>query len=227
MVMLLVPLLIIYLFLKGKHLIYGLLTGLVFGVILGLIFGLLPLEQLLPLDLENMTAKSFVIDGINRAVGLSFFTILLMGLVATLTASGLIDNLVKHASKNSKTIRHAELWISGTVGAAVLLTTHSIVAILMVDAFANKTGEEMNIKPIRRANILSLVVCIFPFILPYFIPVILMSNMTLSGGEYGISSVSPLQVGIHNFIGWGLMIMVIMVVIFGYGRKKDSGMDNA
>jgi len=40
--MLLVPALIIFLFLKGKHLLHGLLLGLMFGVVLGLILGLLP-----------------------------------------------------------------------------------------------------------------------------------------------------------------------------------------
>ena len=45
--------------------------------------------------------------------------------------------LVHFAEQRSKTKKHAESWIAGTVGAAVLLTTHSIVAILTVAEFAN------------------------------------------------------------------------------------------
>ena len=220
--MLLVPVLVIYLFLKGRHLMHGLLYGLIFGVILGLLLGLLPIDKLISLDLENFRAQSFIIDGINRAVGISIFTILLMGLVTTLKASGLINRLVLYAARHSKTKQHAEAWISGTVGAAVLLTTHSIVAILMVSEFANKTGQQMQINGYRRANILSLVVCVFPFLLPYFIPVILMANMTQAGGEFGIPPVAPLEVGLYNFVAWALMAMVIVVLIFGYGRKKDG-----
>lgn len=219
--MLLVPGLIIFLFLKGKHLLEGLLFGLLFGVVLGLVLGLLPMEKLFSLDLENFTAKSFVIDGINRAVGISFFTILLMGLVATLKASGLINRLVQFAEGNSKTKGHAEAWIAGTVGGAVLLTTHSIVAILMVAEFANKTGERMGLRPIRRANILSLIVCVFPFLLPYFIPVILMANTTSSGQEFGIPSVAPLEAGLYNFVAWALMGVAIFVVGIGFGRTKE------
>lgn len=224
--MLLVPGLIIVLFLKGKHLLHGLLMGLLFGTILGLALGLLPLEKLISLDLDNMVAKSFVIDGINRAVGISFFTLLLMGLVATLKASGLVDQLVTFAATRSQTKQHAEAWISGTVGAAVLLTTHSIVAILMVAEFTNKTGEKMGIPGERRANLLSLVVCVFPFLLPYFIPVILMANTTLSGEEFGIPPVAPLQVGLYNFVAWALLGMAIFAVAFGYGSKK-RGVENA
>lgn len=219
--MLLVPILIIYLFLKGKHLVHGLMMGLIFGVVLGLVLGLLKMDQIISLDLDNMVAKSFVIDGINRAVGLSFFTILLMGLVATLKASGLIQYLVAFAEGSSKSPRAGEAWIAGTTAASVLLTTHSVVAILMVSEFVSTTGKKIGIRPIRRANILSLVVCVFPFLLPYFIPVILMANTTNSGAEFGIPAVNPFAVGMHNFVAWGLLLMTILTLVFGYGRKRD------
>lgn len=220
--MLLVPVFIIYLFLRGKHLVHGLLLGLLFGVALGLVLGLLPLEKVFSLDLENFTAKSFVIDGINRAVGISFFTILLMGLVATLKASGLIDRLVQYALQHTNNRLQAETWMAGTVGAAVLLTTHSIVAILMVSEFANRTGAEQGVSPKRRANVLSMVVCVFPFLFPYFIPVILMANTTSSGAEFDLPSVSPLNAGLYNFIGWGIAFVAIASILFGYGREKDN-----
>ncbi len=219
--MLLAPALIIFLFLRGRHLLHGLMIGLLFGVVLGLALGLLPWAQLFSLDLENFRAQSFIIDGMNRAVGISFFTILLMGLVETLKASGLVGRLVTFAADRSKTQRQAETWMAGTVGAAVLLTTHSIVAILTVAEFANKTGEKLGISPIRRANVLSLVVCVFPFLLPYFIPVILMANTTSSGQEFGIEPVAPLQAGLYNFVAWGLLGMLLVVLLTGFGRDSD------
>lgn len=224
--MLLVPALIIYLFLKGKHLLHGLLFGLLFGTLLGLVTGLLPVAELISLDLENFAARSFIIDGINRAIGLSIFTILLMGLVATLKASGLMKRLVDFAAARAKTEKHAEGWISGVMSTAVLLTTHSIVAILMVTDFTKKTGERLGVSKIRRANLLSLIACIFPFVLPYFIPVILMANMTLTGQEYGIAQVSPLEVGLYNFMSWGLLLVALGTLIFGLGKNKMTKEEN-
>ena len=223
--MLLVPAFIIYLFLKGKHLLHGLLLGLLFGTVLSLAFGLLDFENVISLDIENFTTKSFIIDGINRAVGLSFFTILLMGLVATLKASGLMNRLVDFAAAKAKTEKHAERWIVAVMSMAVLLTTHSIVAILMVSDFTKKTGERLGVSKIRRANLLSLIACIFPFIIPYFIPVILMANMTKTGQGYDIPQVSPLEVGLFNFMSWGLLIMTVITLIFGWGKfneRKDK-----
>ena len=220
--MLIVPFVIIVLLLKRRHLLHGLLAGLMVGVILGLSLRLLPWNRLLALDLEQFSAQSFVIDGINRAVGISFFTILLMGLVATLKASGLLNRLVDYSAKRSRTLRHTEAWISGAVGVAVLLTCHSIVAILTVGEYARETGERVGLHRYRRSNLLSLVVCTFPFILPYFIPVILMANTTSAGKEFGISPVSPLQIGLHNFISWALLAMVLFAVISGFGRHSDE-----
>jgi Na+/H+ antiporter NhaC len=220
--MLIVPFVIIVLLLKRRHLLHGLLAGLMAGVILGLILRLLPWNRLLALDLEQFSAQSFVIDGINRAVGISFFTILLMGLVAPLKASGLLNRLVDYSAKRSRSLRHTEAWISGAVGVAVLLTCHSIVAILTVGEYARETGEKVGLHRYRRSNLLSLVVCTFPFILPYFIPVILMANTTIAGMKYGIPPVSPLQTGLHNFISWAILAMVLFAVISGFGRHSDE-----
>lgn len=217
--MLLVPLLTIYLFLKGSHLMQGLLSGLIFGIILSLLLGLLSPGDLLAIDPEQFTAQSFIIDGINRAVGISFFTILLMGMVETLKRSGMMDSLVQRAAQNSESAAQTESWITGSTLMAVLLTTHSIVAILTVAEFAEKTGERMGISAIRRSNIMSLVVCIIPFTLPYMIPVILMANTTGSGAVYGIPPVSPLRVGLYNFMAWGLLVMLVFLLL-GYRRKK-------
>ena len=220
--MLLVPAFVIFLFLKGKHLLHGLLFGVLSGTLLGLVLGLLPLSQILSLDLENFVAKSFIIDGINRAVGLSFFTILLMGLVATLKASGIMNHLINFASSKAKTPGQAEGWIVAIMSGAVLLTTHSIVAILMVKDFTKKTGAQLGVSNIRRANLLSLIACIFPFVLPYFIPVILMANMTNTGLEFDVPTVSPLEVGLYNFMSWGLLLVAMVTIIFGWRRNENS-----
>lgn len=223
--MILVPIIIIYLFVRGIHLIHGLMYGLFSGIIIALLCGLLSMEDLLSLDRDNFVAKSIIIDGINRSVGISFFTILLMGLVGTIHASSLLDTIVDKISPFCNSIYRGELMISGSVWAAVMLTTHSIVAILMVADFSNKTGEKVGIGSIRRANLLSLVVCVFPFLLPYFIPVILMASTTGSGTDLGLATVSPLAVGLHNFVAWGLAIMCLMAIIFGYGRRSDDALN--
>jgi Na+/H+ antiporter NhaC len=146
------------------------MAGLAMGIVLGLALGRLDPGRILTLDPASFSAQSFVIDGIERAVGISFFTILLMGLVATLQASGVLQQLVDFAHERSRSPRSSETWIVAAVSGAVLLTCHSIVAILTVSEFARQIGERREIPRYRRANLLSLTVSTYPFILPYFIP---------------------------------------------------------
>ncbi|HAP59284.1 MAG TPA: hypothetical protein DCR93_07190 [Cytophagales bacterium] len=207
-----VPVLIIFLFLRGKHLVVGLMAGLFAGILIGLAFGLLPWGEVIALDLDNFRATSFIIDGITRAVGISFFTILLMGLVQTIKASGILASLVAYASARVKSSRAAKGWITGVTSLAVLLTTHSIVAILMVGEFVSQTGSKSHISEVQRANLMSLAVCFFPFVLPYFIPVILMANMTQTGTEYGLAQQSPLAIGMYNIVAWGLLIYMLFIL---------------
>jgi Na+/H+ antiporter NhaC len=219
--MILVPVLIIVLLLRGRHLLEGLLIGLLSGTVLGLVLGRLAPGRLLTLDAAEFSAGSFIIDGINRAVGISFFTILLMGLVAAVEAGGPLRLLVDAAAARSRTLRSTESWIVGAVSAAVLVTCHSIVAVLTVGPFARRIGESMGISPTRRANLLSLSVSTYPFLLPYFIPVILTANATRSGAPFGIEAVSPLQTGLFNIYSWALLAVLAAALFLGYGRAGD------
>jgi Na+/H+ antiporter NhaC len=218
----LAPVLIIVLLLLRRHLLEGLLGGLALGIFLGLVLKLLAPGRLFALDTANFKAESFIIDGIERAVGISFFTILLMGLVAALQASGVLQRLVDFAHRRSRSVRSGETWIVAAVSGAVLLTCHSIVAILTVGEFTRQMGERMGIGRYRRANLLSLTVSTYPFLLPYFIPVILMANTTASGLEYGMPRLSPLQAGLHNYFSWAVLLVLCLTVFFKLGSDPNS-----
>lgn len=220
--MLMVPILIIAMLIAGRHLLHGLMAGLVVGVLVGLAFGILPVASLISLDKENFVARSFVIDGINRAMGISIFTVLLWGIVSGLEASGVLQRLVEFARRRISSVRSSEVWICGAVTGAVLLTCHSIVAILTVGPFVRDLGSQFGLHRYRRANLLDLSVSTVPFILPYFIPVILAASTTRSGVAFGLPVVAPAALGLHNFYSWAVLLMVIIAVTTGFGRRFAS-----
>lgn len=217
--MLLVPGVVIALLLARRHLLHGLLIGVLVAVVVGVGAGLLPPEKLLSIDRPNFTTHSLLIDGINRGLGISVFTIFLLGLVSAIKAGGLVDALVSFSGRRVRSVRSAEAWIVGVVAGVVLLTCHSIVAILTVGEFARLTGERFSIHAYRRANLLDLTVSTFPFILPYFIPVLLAAGTTRSGAAYGLPAVAPLAVGLRNFQSWAVLLMVGVAVVSGFGRR--------
>ena len=220
--MLLAPGVAVALLLARRHLLEGLLAGIAAALVLGLVLGLLSPSEVLFIDREAFVARGLVVEGMERAVGVSVFTLLLMGLVGGLEATGVLERLVRLAETRARTIRGAELWTAGAASGAVLLTTHSVVAILTVGAFTRRTGERFGVGRYRRANLLDVTVCTWPFLLPYCIPTIVAASTTAAGAAFGMPRVSPFAAGMANLHSWGLLVMVLLAIFGGYGRRQGG-----
>jgi Na+/H+ antiporter NhaC len=218
--MLLVPALVFVLLLRKKPLLEGMLLGILTATLLGLALGLIKPSQIVYLDKAAFSARGLVVDGISRGLGATVFTILLLGMVATLQATGALDALVAFSTRAGQSARRTELWIVGSVSAAVLLTTHSIVAMLSVGEMAKRTGAAAGLSPYRRANLLDMTVCTWPFLLPYCVPTILASSASGAGAPYGLPRVSPLDAGLFNTYSWSLFAAIFVAVVTGYGRRE-------
>ena len=220
--MLAIPIVVIALLVAKRHLLEGLLFGILTATAVALGFGLMSPSKLLYIDRAAFAAKGIIVDGMNRGIGASVFTILLVGLVATLQATGALERVVRWATRDGTSARVAEVWIVAAVTVAVLLTTHSIVAMLAVGEMAKRSGERVGLSAYRRANLLDMTVCTWPFLLPYCIPTILASSASVSGAGFGMPRISPFTVGMYNTYAWALLVMVIVAVATGYGRGEGS-----
>jgi Na+/H+ antiporter NhaC len=225
--MLFVPALVVGLLLKGRNLLEGLLAGILLAIVLGVGLGLIRPDALLRVDAASFSAKGLLLDGMNRGVGASIFTLLLMALVGPLEASGILDRILERSSARIRSPRSAEVGIVAVTTAAVLCTTHSIVALLTVADFARRTGERFGISRYRRANLMDITVCVFPFILPYMIPTILAASTTSSGEGFGMPRLSPFAVGVANFHSWGLLAVLVFAVATGFGREMEAAEEGA
>ncbi len=219
--MLAVPVLVLTLLLLRRGLLEALLHGILAASLIGLALGAFRPSELLGIDRANFVATGLLLDGMRRAVGISIFTLLLMGLVGGIEASGLLDRLVATARRKAKGAASAEWWIFGSVTAAVTLTTHSVVAILAVGDLTREAGSSFGLGPYRRANLLDVTVCTYPFLLPFFIPTILASSLT--GGFDAAPRLSPWAVGLHNVHSWALLGVVLMAIATGWGRQDRRG----
>lgn len=216
------PLLVVFLLVRRRHLVESLLLGILAAVVLSLSLGLLRPSQLLHVDAARYSAKGLLLEGLERGVGVSIFTLLLMGLVATLEATGLLERLVEGTRRLASTPRAAEGLIVAVLSAAVMLTTHSVVAILAVGPYARETGARLGLTAYRRANLLDLTACTWPFLLPWFIPTILAASTTAAGEAALLPRLSPLDVGLANAYSWALVGMVGLAIVTGFGRAEAA-----
>ncbi len=220
--MLIAPALVIFLLFRHVHLLEGLMSGIAAAIAIGLSTGLISIRELIYVEPEAFTATGILVEGMQRGVGVSIFTILLMGLVSGLEASGVIHRLLNFAKSHIDSPRSAEWWAFGTVSAATLLTTHSVVALLAVGSFVRETGFRQGIRADRRANILDTTVCTYPFLLPYCIPTILAASTTVGAGAYGMPQLNALTVGLYNFHSWALLAVMLFAISTGWGRVVDE-----
>jgi Na+/H+ antiporter NhaC len=222
LLMLSIPALVIYLLIRRRHLIEGLMMGILAAAILGLLSGQLSWSQIFYVDKEAFSAGGLILTGMQRGVGVSIFTILLMGLVAGLEEAGLMKRLVEGATRGARTATQAEWRIFGTISAAVILTTHSAVALLAVGELTRDAGKKFGLSAYRRANILDITVCTYPFLLPFFIPTILAASTTAGYEAFGMPRLSAWTIGLHNAHSWALLAVVLLAISTGWGRGKSS-----
>ena len=221
------PAVVIGLLIVQRPLLEGLLSGILVAAGIGLALGLIRMDQIIYIDIERYSARGLIIDGMERGIGISIFTILLSGLVAGIEASGILNQIVDATSRRITSKRGVEMWMFSTVSAAVLLTTHSVVALLSVGGYARRIGEKFGLDKYRRANILDLTVCTYPFIVPYCIPTVLASSTTISGAAAGLPHLAPLQIGLVNFHSWALLLVTLLAIATGYGRSSPCPTDCA
>jgi Na+/H+ antiporter NhaC len=219
LLMLAVPILVIVLLIRRRHLIEGLMMGILAAALLGLATGLFAWDEIFFVDREQFTAGGLILTGMQRGVGVSVFTILLMGLVAGLEEAGIMKRLVEAATRGAKSAAQAEWRIFGTISAAVLLTTHSAVAILAVGELTRDAGKRFGLSAYRRANLLDVTVCTYPFLLPFFIPTILAASTTAGYEAFGMPRLSAWTIGLHNAHSWALLVVILLAISTGWGRK--------
>ena len=226
--MLLAPLAAFVMLFRGKGLVESLFTGVAAAVVVGLAAGLISPPDLIHIDAEAFRAQGLILDGMEGAVGIVVFTILLMGIVGAAQEAGILDrlaggggNATEGRAAAAETPRRAELRIFGVTSAAVVLTTHSVMAILAVGDLVRRSGRRAGIGRFRRANLLDMTVCTYPFLLPFFIPTILASSATSAGEPYGVPRVSALEAGLANPYSWALLAIILAVIYTGLGRSRS------
>lgn len=218
------PVVAIALLFRRRHLVESLLAGAAVALLAGLLSGSITGGQIMTIDQDAFLARGLILDGMERAIGITVFTLLLMGVVAGVEASGVVTDVVRRFEQDGAaaavTRKRADWTAFGSVSMATLLTTHSVVAILAVGRIVRDLGERSGLSRYRRANVLDVTVCTYPFLLPFFIPTVLASS--LSGTAAGLR-VSPLQAGLHNAHSWALLAILLVALITGWGRAPESG----
>jgi Na+/H+ antiporter NhaC len=219
LVMLLVPLLLIFLMVRGNHFVTALLYSTAFGFVLGLLTGLLSWSDILLVNAAEFSAGGIIISGINGMLGVAVFTVFLMGLIGTLQQGGFIDWLMEKSERFATTPKRAEVTIVVVSLIVNALTTAGTPTMVMLGPWVRRLGHKFKITPWRRGNLLDLcstsIIGFLPYSVAVLIPFAFVGDVVKGAN---LTNFSPVGVVPFVFYCWGLMLVAIFAAFTGWGR---------
>lgn len=220
LIMILAPVLLIYLMVLRWHFVASLLVAIAFGLVLGLVAGRLALADLLSVDSETYAVSGVITEGVFGLVGIAVFTILLMGLIGTFQAGGLIDWLMHKSRRLAKTPRSAETTIVGVSLGVNALTAAGTPTMVMLGPWVRRLGHAFRIAPWRRGNLLdgtsTSLIGFLPWSVAVLIPIAMVGSQVRDAGVTGFDAVSMVP---YVFYCWALVLVMLGAALTGWGRE--------
>ena len=223
LVMLVVPVVIIVLCMMRKHLITALSWGIIAGIVVGLVSGIYSVENLVAFP-GGFTVSGAIIEAITGTAGTVAMLIGVFSLLGVLERSGFFEDVGALLMRLAKRERSTEATIVLSVGVLSMVTGVISVAIVALGDLINEIGEKAGVNRYRRANLMDCTGCVFCFLAPWTVHCVIPAQLTAQFGE--AVAVAPGSVPFVNYYSLCMLVMLVLAVVTGYGRKppkEESG----
>ena len=217
LVMLVIPVVIIALCLMRKHLITALSWGILAGIAAGLLSGIFTVDALISFP-GGFSVSGAVIEAITGTAGTVAMLIAVFALLGVLECSGLFEDVGALLSRFAKKERSTEATIVLSVGILSMVTGVISVAIVALGDLINEIGEKARVDRYRRANLMDCTGCVFCFLAPWTVHCVIPAQQSAQFGES--FAVAPASIPFVNYYSICMLVMLVVAVVTGYGRKK-------
>ena len=218
LVMLAPVLLALFISVKSRNIFKAVTVGLVLGIVVGLVFGLISWSDIF--YVTGGTPGGFLYDGINNMVGVVILIISLFGIMGVMKAAGAFDVIIKAmlSSKLGRTPRGAEFMLAITMTLiTIMMGGGQDPAILTMGPIYNKVGQELNIHPYRRANLLDGISNSLPVSVPVISCYVFLTAQLSAGYDF-VAPLTAVQVS-SGMVYTVMLFLTLMAAIFtGWGR---------
>ena len=214
LVLLVLPLTMVFMMRKGWDLVGTLVVCNVLGIVLNLILGCISPQAM-------VSAEGPVIAGMGGMLQLVLYVMLLFQVLEALICSGAFDALGEQLMKVCKSPRSGELicYVVASLGSAA--SGGSGIAIIFFGSLVRKITKTLHIDRCRGANILDGVACGATGLLPYGNPVLVSLGVVLTLENFN-PDFSFLNIMPYTFHCWGLLIIFLISILTGIGRKFET-----
>lgn len=214
LILLVLPLIMVFMMRKGWDLTGTLITCNVIGIVLNVALGTITAATMFTVD-------GPIFAGMNGMMVLVLYVLLLFQVLAVLISSGAFDVLGENLMKVCKSPRSAEFvcYLVASIGSAA--TGGSGIAIVFFGSLVRKITKTFHIDRCRGANILDGVACGATGLMPHGNPVNVCLGVVLTlenfDPEFSFLNILP-----YNFHCWGLLIIFLLSILTGFGRRFEK-----
>lgn len=219
LIMLVVPVVIIVLCMLRKHLITALSWGILSGIVAGLISGIYRVEDLIAFP-GGFSVSGAVIEAITGTAGTMAMLIGVFSLLGVLERSGFFEDVGALLARLAKKERSTEATIVLSVGILSMVTGVISVAIVALGDLINEIGNKAGVNRYRRANLMDCTGCVFCFLAPWTVHCVIPAQLSAQFGEG--YAVAPGSVPFVNYYSLCMLVILVMAVAAGYGRKPPK-----
>lgn len=219
LVLLVLPIFMVILMRLGRDLMATLIICNLAGIVLNIILGTIGADVM-------FTASGPIVSGMSGMMTLVLYVILLFQVLEILNSSGAFEQIKHGILRFCKTPRSAEIvcYLIASVGSIV--TGGSGIAIIFFGSLVRTITKTFNIDRCRGANILDGVACGATGLMPHGNPTLVSIGVALA-----IDGVDPsfnfLDIIPYNFHCWGLLLIFLLSIITGIGRRFEKPEDEA
>lgn len=214
LILLVLPLIMVFMMRKGWDLTGTLITCNVIGIVLNVVLGTITAATM-------FTVEGPIFAGMNGMMVLVLYVLLLFQVLAVLISSGAFDVLGENLMKVCKSPRSAEFvcYIVASIGSAA--TGGSGIAIVFFGSLVRKITKTFHIDRCRGANILDGVACGATGLMPHGNPVNVCLGVVLTLENFN-PNFSFMDILPYNFHCWGLLIIFLLSILTGIGRRFET-----
>ena len=222
LVMLAVPAVIIVLCMMRKHLITALSFGILAGIAAGLLSGVYTMDQLISFP-GGFSVSGAIIEAVTGTAGTVSMLIAVFALLGVLECGGLFEDVRGLLERFARRERGSEGTIILSVGILSMVTGVISVAIVALGDLINEIGEKTGVNRYRRANLMDCAGCVFCFLAPWTVHCVIPAQLSSQFGEG--AAVAPASIPFVNYYSLCMLVILIVAVITGYGRKPPKAND--
>jgi Na+/H+ antiporter NhaC len=217
--------LVIFLALRGNHILVTLTWGIVSAIALGFAFQLLTLSDIVSLDTDQKLVGGALVQGIAGYLSLAILVLLIVAGGHIMRLGGAMDAIVDGLARMAgRSVARAEVAMWSIIFSLNVFITINTAAEITAAPVIAQLGKRFKLHPYRRANFLDAVSSALGYIFPWGGGVLIgyQTIRNLQETYDFVTVVSPTEVWPFVLHGWFLALVMLGAAITGFGRRFEG-----